>query len=235
MDKGIINQIILVTDGESNIGGDPALAAYEAASQGIIVNAIGIIDQGYAGMQEIKNIAKAGNGQYQLIKIEDLASSMILVTHQSVQATLEQIVSSQLKQLIGSEVEDISPENRGKVFDFIEKLQDEITLKCLILTDTSGSMSNKLQAARDSIVSLFKSLEIREGKNLIGVMSFPDGNRACSKIISPFTDSCGELEDKLFTLKASGNTPTAPALRDAVSYIMESKEDNNRPLEEYVI
>jgi len=114
MDNGMINQIILVTDGQSNIGGDPALAAYEATSQGIIVNAIGIVDSDNIGIQEIKDIAKAGNGQYQLVQIEDLASSMVLATHQSVQATLEQIVSSQLKQLIGSGIGDISPEKRGQ-------------------------------------------------------------------------------------------------------------------------
>ncbi|HHU69163.1 MAG TPA: VWA domain-containing protein [Thermoanaerobacterales bacterium] len=235
MDNGMINQIILVTDGQSNIGGDPALAAYEAASQGIIVNAIGIIDPSSVGMQEIKDIAKAGNGQYQLVQIEDLASSMVLVTHQSVQATLEQIVSSQLKQLIGSEVGDISPKKRGKVFEFIERLQDEIALKCLILTDTSGSMSNKLQAARESIISLFKSLEIRSGKNLIGVMSFPNGSSGYTKIISPFTDNCSELEDELLKLQPSGNTPTAPALRAAISYFLQTKEDNNGLLEQFVV
>ncbi|HHY14288.1 MAG TPA: VWA domain-containing protein, partial [Thermoanaerobacterales bacterium] len=223
MDNVMINQIILVTDGQSNVGGDPALAAYEAASKGIIVNAIGIIDGENTGIQEVKNIAQKGNGKHQLVEIKDLASSMVLVTQQSMQATLEQVVNAQLKELIDSEITEIIPDKRGAVFEFIEKMQDEIPMRCLILVDTSGSMVNKLQPSRDSIISLFKSFEVRTGEVSIGVMAFP-GNKEHAKIICPFTDNIHGLDRKLLRLQASGNTPTAPAIRAAISYISGDKD-----------
>jgi Ca-activated chloride channel family protein len=235
MDKGMIRQIILVTDGHSNIGGNPVPAAKEAAEKGIIVNAIGIINPGSSGIEEVKAVAAAGEGEYQLVQIENLASSMVMVTLRSIQATLEQVVSRQLKELVGSEMKDIPPSERGKFVDMIERIQDEIDLKCLILLDTSGSMAGKLETAKESVLSLFKSLEVRKGRNIIGIMAFPGSGGSASAVISPFTDNIRALEKELSRLKAAGGTPTSLALRDAAAYLMGEQTKERALLEEQIV
>ncbi len=63
-----IDQIILVTDGQSNIGGDPIEAAERAYRKGIIVNTIGVTDKNSSSdnaLNEIVDIAKYGGGNYE--------------------------------------------------------------------------------------------------------------------------------------------------------------------------
>ena len=60
-----MKQILLVTDGCSNVGVSPVVAAAQAYAAGITVNVVGIVDQGDLvefGTTEIEEIAKAGGG-----------------------------------------------------------------------------------------------------------------------------------------------------------------------------
>lgn len=44
-----MKQILLITDGCSNVGPSPVLAAAEAQEEGITVNVVGVIDYGTIG------------------------------------------------------------------------------------------------------------------------------------------------------------------------------------------
>ena len=70
MSKGKLKQILLLTDGCSNEGTDPVAVASLASEYGITVNVVGILDGrslSDQGMEEIQNIARAGNGVHQLV------------------------------------------------------------------------------------------------------------------------------------------------------------------------
>ncbi len=78
-----IKQIILVTDGQSNVGGDPIEAAENAYKNGIIVNTIGIVEQkgtSEDALNEIMHIAKAGGGNYEYTYIDELFQTMQSLT-----------------------------------------------------------------------------------------------------------------------------------------------------------
>lgn len=60
-----MKQILLITDGCSNVGASPVMAAAHALQEGITVNVAGVIDYGTIGelgSLEIAEIAKAGGG-----------------------------------------------------------------------------------------------------------------------------------------------------------------------------
>ncbi|MDI3534387.1 MAG: Ca-activated chloride channel [Thermosediminibacterales bacterium] len=216
-----VKQIVLVTDGHSNTGGDPCAAAANAEKNGVIVNAIGIASPNSKGIEEVEQIALAGGGCHQIVELEELASSMIMLTQSSIQGTIEGIVNKQLRQIMGKDIENIPPNDRCQIIDLIDRLQDEVNLKVVILIDTSGSMADKLLVAKESILSLFKSLETRKGKNLIAVMGFPGRNGRTSYTISGFTDDLESLKQNLEGLRAEGATPTALAIRDSLNFISD--------------
>lgn len=61
-----MRQILLITDGCSNVGVSPVVAAAHAKEEGITVNVIGVVDQGELGMlgaEEIREIAEAGGDE----------------------------------------------------------------------------------------------------------------------------------------------------------------------------
>ncbi len=60
-----MKQIILITDGCSNVGISPVIAAAHAKAEGIVVHVVGIADTGEIGdlgAVEIHEIAQAGGG-----------------------------------------------------------------------------------------------------------------------------------------------------------------------------
>lgn len=60
-----MKQILIITDGCSNVGVSPVMAAAQALREGITVNVAGVIDYGTIGelgSAEIQEIAKAGEG-----------------------------------------------------------------------------------------------------------------------------------------------------------------------------
>jgi len=212
-----IKQIIIITDGKSNIGIKPEEAAKEAANNGIAVSVIGIVDEMDEGsLDEIKRIAEAGKGIFDLVTIDKLSYSMQMVTRRTVHKTIAEVVDMQLKEMIGESLQDIHPKFRGQIIEYIEKLSDESDLRCVILIDTSGSMAYKLDMVKYSTVNLLKSFSGRKGKSSIAVISYPGLNGELTRLISGFTDNPRELERFLKDIKAEGGTPTGPAIFRAI-------------------
>src|SRR5699024_11174054 len=123
MKKGTLKQILLLTDGCSNRGEDPAAAAAIAGQQGITVNVIGILDddqvEDQEGLSEIEDIAQSGNGVSQLVYKQALVQTVQTVTKQAMTQTLQGVVNKELQQILGSEqsMDDLEPEKRGEVME----------------------------------------------------------------------------------------------------------------------
>ncbi len=219
-----IKQIIVATDGKSNVGGNPITAASEAIKEGIVVNAIGIVNHSNDeddSFYEVKQIAKAGGGIWEYSMLKDLGRSMHVVTQTTVNKTIHTIVGNQLKEIIGGDIEDIPPKSRGEVISYMEKLEEEAQVLCCIVIDCSGSMKNKMSTARQSIIELMNSLQARKGDSQVAVISYPGQKGEMTKLISDFTQDIGELKERIFELKAGGPTPTAAAICKAIRLIKD--------------
>lgn len=216
-----IKQIILITDGHSNKGEDPVSVAYQASAAGISVNTIGLLHQGQLGeqgRQEIEKIAQAGEGVWEVVEAQELVQSIQLISRQSSAQTIEKLVSKQLNKVLGlRDLVDLPPHKRGKVLQLIEELGEKSYLKCVILLDCSGSMQNKLELAKDSVVDLLLSLQARTGGGEIALVAFPGPQGQMAKVVSGFTCQVESLEKSLETLRVAGGTPTGPALKEALN------------------
>ncbi|WP_207707323.1 vWA domain-containing protein [Crassaminicella thermophila] len=230
-----IRQIIVVTDGKSNIGGNPITAASEAYKQNIIVSAIGIMDEKASdddSLFEVEKIAKVGGGVWENTMIKNLGYTMHVVTQKTMNKTIETVVGKQLKEIMGAELDDIPPKKRSKVIDYMDQLSEEVSIKCCIAMDCSKSMKNKMSTAKQSIIELMHSLQGRRGKSQVAVIAYPGKNGEFTALISDFTEDIQRLKDKIFGLKAGGTTPTAAAINRAVALI---NGENEQELEEIII
>lgn len=219
MDKVIeFKQIMLITDGESNVGIDPVRAAREGRESGVTTSTIGIIDntKNEKPLTEIKDIAEAGGGVWEITNIQNLSEALSMVTVKSVYKTIEEAVNKELKELIGTGLNDIHPESRVKVTDMIDRLGDEINIKCCVVIDSSSSMTNKMDMAKKSILNLLRVLNQRKGKTEIAVISYPGKNDEQYDVLCEFTEDITLLEESLKKIVIGGNTPTGPAIRSAV-------------------
>ncbi|WP_066500776.1 vWA domain-containing protein [Abyssisolibacter fermentans] len=227
MEKNIeFKQIILVTDGKSNKGINPITVAENAVNSGISISTIGIIegskDKEY--LQEIKGIAKAGRGLWEITDIEDLEKSICLLTKQTVCKTIEQAVNKELQAIIGKELQNIEPDSRKKIINFIEKIEDGMTIKCSVVLDCSKSMTNKIEIAKKSIISLLRNLSERKGKTFVSVIAYPCDEETDSKIISNLTNDIKSLEKAIKEIEIGGLTPTGSALQAAIN-LLNNKND----------
>ncbi len=137
----MLKQIIIISDGQSNIGPNPGNMAALALDNSIIVNTIGIIDnEEESSIFELENIAESGGGICELTNINNLSETLSRVTVKSVYSTVEEMVSQELKEILDLSIEDINPKERHKFVRLIDKIGNEIDLRCLILLDISGSM-----------------------------------------------------------------------------------------------
>ncbi|MGE5633422.1 MAG: vWA domain-containing protein [Caulobacteraceae bacterium] len=234
IDSGEIKQIIAVTDGRSNVGINPVEAAAKAFSAGITVSTIGVINHWASGnekdIEEVEEIARAGGGLCEYTRIEGLGKTMQFLTQKTAQRTIEQIVSRQLKTIIGQDMENLEPQSRFKIVDFIEKYGDNVNLKCIIALDTSGSMRDKLHLAKKSIMELLENLQERKGNSSIAVIAYPGGSEAMCSLICGFTSEIDILRQKLESIRPGGSTPTGPAILKACElmyeyYNMQSKDE----------
>lgn len=231
-DKNVVlKQIILVTDGQSNIGGNPIDSAKEAYNKNIIVNTVGILNKGEKNnnaYDEVTNIAKAGGGHCEYTHIEYLYQTMKSLTIKTVNMTIQEAVNKQLKEIMGQGLESIEPSSRGKLLNYIEEFSGEIEISCCILMDCSGSMIKKIDEARYSILELMESFKNRKGRVNLAVIAFPGTKQENYEVIHDFEDELGNLKRNLYETKARGGTPTAPAINKAISiieeYHMEFKE-----------
>lgn len=230
-----INQVIVVTDGRSNIGGDPIVAAREAARNNIVVSAIGIVDRSdvdESPIQEIQDIAANGGGEWELTYIENLSNTLHMLTQRTVNKTINTVVNKQLKEIIGSELDEIEPKNRNKFVDYIENLSDEIHIKCCILMDCSGSMKPKINKARESIIDLMNSLKARKGKSEISVIAFPGKSREMTNLINGFSDDVDFIKNEIYKMDTGGTTPTAPAIYSAIELFTNKVKQFEETIEE---
>ncbi len=221
---GEIKQIIIITDGKSNIGRSPIDAALDAYKRGITVSVIGIVDNDNNGderdVEELEGIAKSGGGLCEYTHIKNLGMTIQMMTQKTAQKTLEQIVSRQLKSIVGTDINEIEPKSRYKIVDFIEKYGDKVNLKCVIALDASGSMKYKLESAKQSLIDLLQSMRCRQGKSSIAVVAYPGQQNDVTSIVCKFTDNVDTLESRIRVIKASGGTPTGPAIETSVTLIL---------------
>lgn len=239
----IIKQMILVTDGQSNVGGDPIEAAERAYKNGIIVNTIGIVDQkgtSEDALNEIVHIAKAGGGNYEYSYIDELFQTMQSLTYKTVNQTLKDVVSKQLKEMIGQDINDMEPKSRSKILNYIDTYSDEVGVKCCILLDSSGSMANKIHVARHSILELIHSFKGRKGRVDVAVIAFPGENMHTCRVLHDFNDDPDQLERSIYKIDPKGGTPTAIAIEEGIKLInhfnkIKFKDREVIEVKEYII
>lgn len=240
--KGTIKQILLITDGCSNKGEDPAATAALANQQGITVNVIGIMEDTHTeeteGLQEVEEIAQSGGGVSQLVYKQSLSQTVQMVTKQAMTQTLQGFVNKELKQILGSEqsMEDLDPEKRGEIMEVVEDMGETCDLEVLVLVDTSASMHDKLETVKEALIDLSLSLNSRIGRNRFSIFSFPGKRKDMEKVFdwSPRLDSISTIFPKL---TSGGITPTGPAIREAMyqfgkKTLLRSFRDDEAGLEE---
>src|SRR5690554_6189743 len=178
----MMRQIILITDGCSNMGLDPVVAAAHALAEDIIVNVIGVIDQGEIGVRgttEINEIAASGGGLSRIVSSKVLTKTVQMMTRQTVTRTIQQVIKKELKQITGnSEIEDLPLEQRSQVVRVIDDLSETASLQVALLVDTSASMKPKLQAVEEAIHDLMLSLQARQGTSEMAIFHFPGNSIA---------------------------------------------------------
>ncbi len=235
IESGEIKQIIVITDGRSNMGINPVEAAKRAYNAGMTVSTIGVINlrgsSDEKDIEEVEEIAKSGGGLCEYSHIEDLSRTIQNLTHKTAQRTIEQIVSRQLKTIVGEEIENLEPRSRLKIVDFIEKYGESVNLKCIVLLDTSGSMRDKLAIAKRSLLELLENLQGRKGSSSIAVIAYPGGEEYMSSTICEFTSELNILKQKLEGIRCGGGTPTGPAIIRACQLMEQYYEVNSKDIQ----
>ncbi|WP_158738506.1 VWA domain-containing protein [Alteribacillus sp. YIM 98480] len=235
MSGGKIRQILLLTDGCSNQGEDPAAVAAFAKEKGITVNVIGILEHGSArehGMKEVEDISMAGGGVSQVVYANQLSQTVQMVTRQAMTQTLHGVVHNELRHILGEEqeMEDLPPDKRGEVMEVVDELGENISLEVLILVDTSASMKAKLPMVQEALSDLSISLNSRTGGNHFSLFLFPGKRKEVEKVLD-WTPKINSLTGTFNRLTTGGVTPTGPALKAAL-YHFEKRQDR-RSLIEY--
>ncbi|ABR50618.1 conserved hypothetical protein [Alkaliphilus metalliredigens QYMF] len=220
--EAVIRQMILVTDGESNIGGDPISKAKEACQRGIVINTIGIVDgkmQRENPLDEVINIAKAGGGSYEFSYIDQLYETMQSLTYKTVNETLQSVVNKQLKVVLGHNLEEMAPFERSKILGHIDRFSEEVTIQCCLLMDCSGSMASKIHLARHSILDLIHSFQGRRGKVELAIVAFPGEGKEGYSVIHHFGEEDKNVKEKLYQMKPRGGTTTAIAIEEGIKLL----------------
>lgn len=224
---GSLRQILLITDGYSNMGEDPIAMAGLAKEQGITVNVIGVMDKDVLdnrSSQEIEGIALSGGGISQLVYTEVLSQTVQMVTRKAMTQTLQGVVNKQLEQILGGPktMDDLPPEQRGEVMEVVDDLGETVDLNVLILVDMSASMKHKLPTVKEALLDLSLSLSARTGNNQFSVYLFPGKKNDVEKLLdwTPKLESLTKIFPKLTT---GGMTPTGPALREAITYFKSKR------------
>lgn len=224
---GEIKQIIVVTAGSSNLGISPIEAARKAYAEGITVSAVGIVDLSSGdekAVKEVEEIAKAGGGLWEYSSTEYLDTAIQNLTRKAARRTIEQIVDRQLKVIIGENIEDLEPKSRIKIVDFIQKYEENINLKCILLLDTSESMRGKLAVLKRSAIKLLENLGGRKGNSSIAVLTYPGENIDMCSIICDFTSDISILVQKLEIICSGRDTPAGPAILKACEFMHQYYE-----------
>lgn len=233
MRRGTLKQILLITDGCSNQGEDPAAVSSLIREQGITVNVIGVLEDDQSeqpeGLQEVEEIASAGGGVSRIVFAKALSQTVQMVTRQAMTQTIQGVVNQELQEILGSEksMDDLPPEKRGEVMEVVEELGETCDLEVLVLVDTSASMTKKLPTVKEALEDLSLSLGARTGKNRFAIFSFPGKKRHISRILS-WTPSIQNISSIFPKLTSGGITPTGPALKEAMFQFARTPEIKER-------
>jgi len=216
----VLEQILLVTDGCSNVGGDPVEAAAEARQQGIVVNVIGILHGqvlGEQGRREAERIAAAGGGVCQFVQPERLSHTVQAVTRQAMTRTLHAVVREELQTLLAEgSVADLAPKQRARLAASVETWAEASHLRVFLLLDTSASMAPLVSTVRRAVRDFFLSLAARSGPSEVAVGAFPGVEGALDLLVDWTTD--GSAARLALERPPTGLTPTAPALRATLAH-----------------
>lgn len=221
MEELKLSQILLITDGCSNVGLNPIEAAKFAREEGHVVNVIGVVDQGELGeygAQEIREIAIAGGGMSRIVTPKLLSQTVQLMTRQAITRTIHGAVNRELKQILnGTTIEELPPKERSQVVEAMDTWNETSELQLVILIDTSLSMKPKLKIVAEAIKDLTLSLQARKGSSYITVLSFP-GKKETIEIRMDWTREVSNLQSLYAGLNMSGTTPTGPAIMEAIQH-----------------
>ncbi|WP_410772330.1 VWA domain-containing protein [Fontibacillus sp. BL9] len=218
-----MKQIMLITDGCSNVGENPVMAAALAKQEGIIINVVGIVDYGTIGelgSLEIAEIAKAGGGMSRLSGTQKLAQTMQMMTRKTVVQTIQHAVNKELRQILGdSSVEDLPPDKRSQVVEVIDELSETSSLEIALLIDASASMKPKLAAVEEAIRDMMLSLGARKGSSRLAVFHFPGPHSGEDAVLDlDWTTDLGTVRSIFQRLTMRGATPTGPAILKVMEF-----------------
>ncbi len=215
-----LRQILVVTDGCSNVGMSPVAAATLAREQGITVNVIGVIDReemGAQGEREIREIAQAGGGLSDIVYPAQLTQTVQMLTRKAMTRTIQHVVNKELKEILGdSAMDSLSLDKRMQVAGMVDDLGERSDLEVVMLVDTSSSMKNKLAAVQQAIHDFSISLRSRSGRSRMAVCSFP-GKQKHMEVRIPWTEQVEKAHQLTAGLTMSGVTPTGPAIVEAIA------------------
>lgn len=222
MKAGTLRQVLLITDGCSNHGEEPASVATLAREQGITINVIGVLENDVIdenGLKEIEKIAGAGGGVSQIVYAQQLSQTVQMVTQKAMTQTIQGVINRELQQILGDSrtMEDLPPDKRGEVMEVVDELGETSKLEVLILVDTSASMKHKLPTVKDSLLDLSLSMNSRMGDSQFSVFAFPGKRNDVEKLLD-WTPNLEALTKIFSKLSTGGLTPTGPAIREALSY-----------------
>lgn len=223
----MMKQILLITDGGSNVGDSPVVAAAQAYAEGITVNVAGIIDEGTIGeygAAEIAEIARAGGGISRIVSSAQLSRTVQMMTRQTIAGSIKQAVNQELRQLFGVEgVSALPPTKRSEVVKVMEEMEETVSLSVALLIDASASMKPKLRAVEEAIRDLTLSLQAREGRSEVAVFHYPGSSQDEYCVLdSEWTDSPSKIGKLFGQIRMRGTTPTGPALMQVIAYIGET-------------
>lgn len=218
-----MKQILLITDGCSNVGASPVMAAAHALQEGITVNVAGVIDYGTIGelgSLEIAEIAKAGGGVSRIVGTRQLAQTMQMMTRKTVVQTIQQAVNKELKTILGDgSLEELPPQQRSQVVQVVDELTETTPLQVALLIDASASMKPKLAAVEDAIRDLMLSLQAREGLSELAVFHFPGRNSGEDAVMdSNWIQDLAGVRNLFQRIQMKGATPTGPAILKVIDF-----------------
>jgi len=230
-EQGTIRQILVVTDGCSNVGADPIECATRARKKGIVVNVIGVVDKGSmgkSGRDEAMSIADAGGGMCRIVSPVDLSATAQMMTHQTMQMTLQQVVNKELMQVMGKTTDDLPPQERASVMQVVEKLEEEVRLELVVAVDTSASMKENIPTVREAIRDLSLSLQARVGESSVALISFPGQGEDLVRSVQGFEPGVDMIAlEGIFV--ARGGTPTGPAIEYACTLFDDYERATHLP------
>lgn len=221
----MMKQILLITDGCSNVGVSPVIAAAQAQAEGVTVNVIGVIDQGELGVlgsEEIREIAAAGGGMSRIVSSAQLSQTVQMMTRKTVSTTIQQAVGKELKSILGiTQVEELPPDKRAEVVHVIDEMSETTSLRVALLIDASASMKPKLAAVREAIHDLLLSLRARSGKSELAVFHFPSTKQRDQELEMDldWTNQLANVDKMFYKINMKGTTPTGPALQQTLQFV----------------